>query len=508
MKDYYRILEVEPDASQEEIKSQYRFLVQGFHPDKYASTESKAKAEEKLKQINEAFSVLGNPAKHTQYDFDRHLYKRNSEYQAQSEYERKQRERETKEKADAERRKREEAEAKKHEQEAKAQREAKEKAEYERNKRAEENQAARAKAQKEFEEKLKSQSASVQQPPASDRKPAIGVSASKNSLLSLWQTAGLVVLSCLALFLGWLGVRTFSTFTPIAPATIESTLQISTATTEAFFSTTETPRATATEIPFAVKDRLLAASEAKMVLIPDGEFIMGSDDDDKEASDNEKPLHKIILSSYYIDQYEVTNFAYKRCVDAGVCSLPTQSDSPSLYSNPELPIISSYYSNPEFNDYPVMYVNWSMANIYCTWRDARLPTEAEWEKAARGTNGYTYPWGNVGFDCSLANYFAQTPCVGNTTKVGSYESGKSPYGVYDMIGNVYEWVNDWYGETYYQNSPLINPLGIDSGNYRVLRGGLAGRGDGIPDNARSASRNWLPPNYAFALIGFRCARNP
>lgn len=502
MKDYYQILEVEPDASQEQIKSQYRFLMQAWHPDKFSSPESKAKAEEKSKQINEAYNELGDPTKRKLYDQKiSHSQKAQDEH-TQRERERKQREKEAREKEEAQKR----------ENEAKAQREARERADRERAKRAEEEQAARAKAQREAEEKSK-----PPQQPVYDRKPAIGTTAAKSSPFSLWQAAALVILSCFALFVGGLGARVLSPSSSAIATMTETVLKMPLVTTEVPVIATKTPLATtevpvvAVETPRAVKEGLLAAEEAKMVLIPEGEFIMGSDN--KEANDDEKPLHKVILSPYYIDQYEVTNAQYERCVDAGACNSPLQSGGSPSYDGKQ-PVRSAYYGNPEYSDYPVMYVDWNMANIYCSWRDARLPTEAEWEKAARGTNGYIYPWGNIGFDCSFANYFGQIDktCVGDTTKVGSYESGKSPYGVYDMIGNVYEWVNDWYSETYYQDSPLFNPLGPDSstytnhpGVYRSLRGG---EGDIFNENAHAASRNALPPDYAFALIGFRCARSP
>jgi eukaryotic-like serine/threonine-protein kinase len=167
------------------------------------------------------------------------------------------------------------------------------------------------------------------------------------------------------------------------------------------------------------------AKGVSMVLVPAGEFIMGSESGD----DDEKPVHTVYLDAYYIDKYEVTNAAYKVCVDAGGCTPPMQTNS---YSR------SSYYDNSEFDDYPVIYVDWNRATDYCEWRDTSLPTETQWEKAARGTDGRTYPWGE-GISCKQANYYS---CVGDTRKVGSYESGKSPYGIYDLAGNVWEWVAD------------------------------------------------------------------
>ncbi|HEU0294971.1 MAG TPA: SUMF1/EgtB/PvdO family nonheme iron enzyme [Anaerolineales bacterium] len=227
---------------------------------------------------------------------------------------------------------------------------------------------------------------------------------------------------------------------------------------------------------------------AEMVLVPAGNFSMGSDTGDVD----EKPIHVVYLDDFHIDKYEVTNKLYKACVDAGVCQPPVDT---STFTR------ASYYGNAQFENYPVIWVDWNMANTYCEWRGARLPTEAEWEKAAHGTDGRTYPWGEVS-DCTSANFGS---CVGDTTPVGSYESGQSPYGVYDMAGNVWEWVNDWYSGTYYQSSPGENPPGPDSGAARVLRGGSW---DAYAYLVRSADRVWLAPADSHFNVGFRCSRSP
>jgi formylglycine-generating enzyme required for sulfatase activity len=249
-------------------------------------------------------------------------------------------------------------------------------------------------------------------------------------------------------------------------------------------------------------DTMLGEDGATLVFVPAGEFIMGSDN----GNSDEKPVHTVFLDSYWIDSTEVTNAMYAKCVEAGVCR---PSSKTSSYTHP------SYYGNSEFDDYPVIYVDWNKANTYCEWVGRRLPTEAEWEKAARGVDRRTYPWGN-GFDCKRGNFDDETQldnyvvsgeayCDGfpDTSPVGWFINGRSPYGAYDMAGNVWEWVNDWYDSAYYGKSSSSNPLGPGTGQSRVRRGGSWYDYYG---DVRSAVRNGGDPGITDINVGFRCTR--
>jgi len=256
-----------------------------------------------------------------------------------------------------------------------------------------------------------------------------------------------------------------------------------------------TPTATSTATPTPTPPPS-GVDPDEEILIPAGSFQMGCDVNNSAEScfRDEQPLHTVNLDAYYIDKYEVTNVRYKACVDAGGCTAPQYSSS---WTRP------SYYGNATYNNFPVINVTWHQANAFCVWAGKRLPTEAEWEKAARGgSDTRKYPWGNGAPDSTLLNYNRN---VDDTTAVGSYPAGASPYGVMDMAGNVWEWVNDWYQADYYSVSPGSNPQGPATGQFRVVRGGSWGSSG---SRVRSAYRNYVHPDGWGNGNGFRCVRSP
>jgi formylglycine-generating enzyme required for sulfatase activity/predicted Ser/Thr protein kinase len=227
------------------------------------------------------------------------------------------------------------------------------------------------------------------------------------------------------------------------------------------------------------------------VYIPSGQFLMGSLEAEPGAGKEEKPQHPVYLSVYWIDQTEVTNAMYSRCVREGVCRPPRETRSSTR---------PAYFDEPGFGSYPVLYVSWQDADAYCRWAGRRLPSEAEWEKAARGDDGRTYPWGEYPPGRGMANFNNQ---VGDTRAVGSYPAGASPYGALDMAGNVAEWVADWYDPDYYPVSPASNPTGPESGEFRLLRGGSWFN---MQRAMRTTFRLSNYPDLQSDTVGFRCAR--
>jgi len=236
------------------------------------------------------------------------------------------------------------------------------------------------------------------------------------------------------------------------------------------------------------------ADQSSAILVPAGNFIMGS----YNGNDDEQPVHVVYLNAFYIDNYEVTNALYKSCVDANACPFPKFVNSNTRVT---------YYGGSQYDQYPVIGVTWDMAQTYCKWRGGRLLTEAEWEKAARGTDGLAYPWGNkIGPDRANYNNSNDPNYMGDTSAVNAYPTGVSPYGAFDMAGNVWEWVSDLYHADYYASLvlPVANPTGPASGLYRVTKGGSWVSTD---YDLRSARRNFNDPSKANIYIGFRCGRN-
>ena len=244
-----------------------------------------------------------------------------------------------------------------------------------------------------------------------------------------------------------------------------------------------------------------------VVLVPEGHFQMGCDDDNPSESceKDERPLHTVYLDPYVIDRYEVTNAQYAEFLNA----VGNQTEAGETWFNADdsgarIHSADIWRVESGYEDHPVVLMTWYGARAYCRWRGKRLPTEAEWEKAARGdSDTLMYPWGNGEPDCSRANY---DNCEGSpTTPIGSYPSGASPYGVLDMAGNVWEWTNDWYASDYYEMSPDTNPVGPDHGDYKVIRGG---GWYGNWTSIRVADRiGDMRPVRSWFSIGFRCARS-
>jgi len=244
--------------------------------------------------------------------------------------------------------------------------------------------------------------------------------------------------------------------------------------------------------PVDIPRTIVGKDGAEMVLIPPGEFLMGSPD--TEGNEDEHPQHRVYVKAFYIDQHEVTNAQYRQFIEE------TGHREPDFWGNP-------YLSRPQ---QPIVGVSWHDAVGYAKWAQKRLPTEAEWEKAARGgLEGKQYPWGDSFPNVSgqyKANYYIEGNSAADgyqyTAPVGSYLP--NGYKLYDMVGNVSEWVADWYNEIYYLSSPKQNPRGPQNGRYRVIRGGAW---DVFAYDLRCANRDVGNPNRRYVHVGFRCAKN-
>ena len=245
-----------------------------------------------------------------------------------------------------------------------------------------------------------------------------------------------------------------------------------------------------------------------MVMIPQGSFIMGcSTATDPQCRGFERPAHEVMLDAYLIDRHEVTVAEYRKCVKFGKCAKPVSSEDNQRCN----------WGSPERDDHPINCVSWAEADGYCRWAGKRLPTEAEWEKAARGTDGRKYPWGKQRPSCDQAVTGRQSPGCGkaHTWPVCSTPQGNSPYGLCDMVGNVWEWVGDWYAADTYaldmetvkgeleKQPPVVAPKGPSQGFERVLRGGSwTSR---LPESLRTATRFYFKPEVTLGNFGFRCA---
>jgi formylglycine-generating enzyme required for sulfatase activity len=281
-----------------------------------------------------------------------------------------------------------------------------------------------------------------------------------------------------------------------------------------------------TEAPVLGSTRISETDGMTQVFVPGGNFKMGSD----FISSGyfwEDPIHTVFLDPYWIDQTEVTNVMFAAFVTQSGYQTEAEKTGSSIVFIPdtgkEWTIRGADWQHPQGPDsslsnlgqHPVVQISWNDALAYCKWAGRRLPTEAEWEKAARGTNSRTFPWGNE-FDGTRLNFADINLNVGwgnknfddgfqFTSPVGNYPSGASPYGALDMAGNVWEWVNDWGSEVYYQSSPSDNPGGPDSGIFRIYRGGSW---QDPSDGNRTAFRGWIAPTDAKNTHGVRCALTP
>jgi len=253
----------------------------------------------------------------------------------------------------------------------------------------------------------------------------------------------------------------------------------------------------ATSVPV----RINAVDGAEMVFVPAGDFTMGGSEDQITATyqaaeavvgsslprsemEAEGPQHKVSLDDYWIYKTPVTVSQYKKFTAATGHAMPTA---------------------PEWgwkDNHPIVNVTWNDAQAYAQWAGVRLPSEAQWEKAARGTDGRQYPWGNQWDETRLQCSKRAPSDAGRTAAVGSFPKGASPYGALDMVGNVWQWCDDWYGAEYYKNSPERNPTGPESGSFRIMRGGSWRYGGPISFMFRTSDRSRKAPDGSGGFMGF------
>jgi len=231
------------------------------------------------------------------------------------------------------------------------------------------------------------------------------------------------------------------------------------------------------------------ADRMVMLFVAGGSFMMGNDAYIQGLEVSTAPEHEVTLSSYMIDKYPITNLLYAKCVNAGVCAPPRVNGS---WTREE------YFTDPAFAHFPVININWYDAQTYCQWAGVKLPTEAQWEYAARGPKNWIYPWGSSNPTRKNANW---SQLVGDTTQVDKYPEGVSWVGVFDLAGNTWEWTSDWLGR--YPGTSVHNPTGPENGRKKVARGGSFINGG---NSIRSINRNPVDPDFdTNPFFGFRCA---
>lgn len=241
---------------------------------------------------------------------------------------------------------------------------------------------------------------------------------------------------------------------------------------------------------------------APMVLVPAGPFMMGSSTMDKQAKPDEMPAHRVSLKAFYIDRFEVTQGQYRKFLAEAGRSAHRFCDREEPAAKDHTPLKETWNEgDPASSRLPVVGVDWFDAAAYCAWAGQRLPSEAEWEKAARGTDERIYPWGDR-WEKARANSYESG--MKTSAPIGSYESGASPFGAEDMAGNVWEWVRDWYAPRYYLDSSRESPPGPAAGSFRVVRGGSS-----LSDarGLRSPGRDSNDPTGRYNNFGFRCAQD-